>query len=161
VTLAPLVRAGTAGATGSARQEHLDRHPVAGPDAPSSGRATADLFEDADGLVTGHERIAREEITGELLVIRATQPTSFDAEDAVVVTDLRDRNLTRNQLPRFLQDERASRRHSGLLDFCGETGYRSSHSALGNRLNRRRQSRDFRPFTTALRVCAPHGLRVQ
>jgi hypothetical protein len=72
--------------------------------------------------VTGHERVAREEIAGELLVIRPTQTAGLDPEDAVVVAGLGDGHLTRNQLPGFLQDERSSKRHSGLLDFCGETG---------------------------------------
>ena len=91
----------------AARQEHLDRDAIAGLHTPTRGRARADLLDDADRLVTGHERVAREQLAGELLVVGAAQAARLDAQERVVVADLGTRECTLGQPARCLQHQRA------------------------------------------------------
>ena len=95
----PLRSAGTRparhGAHSAAREEDLDRDAVTGAYTPTFAAARAELLDHADRLVPGHEREPGEELSGELLVVGAAQPTRLDPQQAVVVADLRERERAR------------------------------------------------------------------
>ena len=105
---ASLIRAGAARIAVTARQEHLDRDPIALAHAPASRRPRPDPFDDTDRLVAGNEREAREQLARVLLVVRTAQTARLDPQQPVVVPDRGDRELARVELPRRHEDERAS-----------------------------------------------------
>src|SRR3954454_12072972 len=100
------VCAGPTRGTRATRLEDLDRYAIPRADAPSLRSRGADGVDDADGLVTGHEREASEQLAGELLVVRATESTCFDPQPGVVITDSRSIELTSFEPPRCRQDHR-------------------------------------------------------
>ena len=91
---APLITAGPARFTGAARQEHFDCDPIPPADTPPFCSTRPDLLDDTDRLVAGNERVTREQLAGELLVIGTAEAASLDAQQPVVVADRGQRNLT-------------------------------------------------------------------
>ena len=104
---AAAIRTGTTLVALPARQEDLDRHAIAGADVPSSRGHRSDLFDDADGFVSGNERVPREQLASELLVVGPAEPAGFDTQERVVVADLRPRELANGKRSRCFQDGRA------------------------------------------------------
>src|SRR5262249_54935131 len=75
-------------------------HPIALAHAPARGGASADLFDDAERLVTRNDGIRRVILVLRLralvlLVVAAANPARLDAQQAVVVADHRARKLAR------------------------------------------------------------------
>ncbi len=90
-----------------ARLEHLDRDAVAFADAPPPCRPRSDPLEHTDGLVAGDEREPAEQHARVLLVVRPAQTTRLDAQERVVITDVRQREVSFDQLARALEHQRA------------------------------------------------------
>jgi len=111
MTYAPLIRAGPARITVSARQEHLDRDAITFAHTPTSRGPPSDLFDDTDGLVAGNERETRKELAGELLMVCAAQTARFHAQQPIVVTNLRQREVASREPARCDENQRASRPH--------------------------------------------------
>jgi hypothetical protein len=101
---APVVACRALG-TLAASLEDLDRNAIAGLHAPTLGRSGAERFDDADGLVARHEGEAGREGAGVLLVVCTAEPARLDAQDAVVVADVGDGEVVRDEPPRLFQDE--------------------------------------------------------
>ena len=113
VPFAAAVLAPQAGGAGPARQEHLDRHPIPGIDAPALGRRGADLFDHADRLVAWHEGEASGQGPGELLVVGAAQAARLHPQQAVVVTEIGKGEHARREVARRLEHRCPRRRSSG------------------------------------------------
>ena len=109
MTYAPLIRAGPARITGSARQEHLDRDPITFAHSPTSRGPPSDLFDDADGLVARNERETRKELAGELLMVCAAQTARFHPQQSIVVTNPRQREVASRELARQLATPEGAR----------------------------------------------------
>ena len=92
-----LVGAGEADPAAPARDERFDGDPVTDRKAPTLGRVDADLVDDTDGFVAGHEGVAEIDdtvhLTAVLLDVGAADAARLDAEDRVVTPDLRPRQL--------------------------------------------------------------------
>jgi hypothetical protein len=89
----PIVTVGTALARPAGLKD-LDSDAIARPHAPPFFGAAADLFYDADALVTWNEGKPAEEKSRELFVIRAAQSARLNAQERVVVADLRSIELS-------------------------------------------------------------------
>jgi hypothetical protein len=87
--------------------EHLHSNTVPDLDPPTPGRGLPNLLDDADRFVTGDKGLAAPEGPRVLLVIRSAQPACLDADQTVVVTDFRERELSEGKMPRCLQHQRA------------------------------------------------------
>jgi hypothetical protein len=85
--------------------EDLDRDSIADLYAPPLRRPITDALDDADRLMPWDEREARRQMTGVLLVIGTAQPTRLDPQQAVVITERRQRQLVRYELPRCFEHE--------------------------------------------------------
>jgi hypothetical protein len=106
VSHAPAIATGTTFIARAARLEHLDRDTIADLHAPSLGRTRADALDDAHGFVPGDEGEARGQVPGVLLMICAAEPTRLDAQKAVVVTQPRQLEFSRHEVPWRFEHER-------------------------------------------------------
>jgi hypothetical protein len=109
MALAPPVLPGSAPLARSARQKDLDGDAVALGHTPPRRGTFADGVDDADRLVARDEGEAGRQRARVLLVIGAAEPARLDAEEAVVGADVGEREVTRCQPARLLEDEGAGR----------------------------------------------------